>query len=411
MKKNNKAMHLFVLIMFFLFFSPIFNNSFRLNIQKKIFLSENDVSNYQILNGVKYDVAINYTVTRTSVSNQEYYYKIPRLNNRTPYSNLTSYTPPYQESELLFNKITGSNDDPHYLVDRFNNTYDLFNATLSKGDSLTFSQNYIVRLNEISFQNVDYDDIGEYNYSDIIFDLYCNRSVQYYNTSDEDLIYAYENEIGILKSDNPIEIAKKICDWIAQNIQYEIQVPERGASWAYKEKKGDCSEYADLLITLLRIGNIPARKVTGFVLSNQIPFKPNIGDVYTFYFNDSGDNLLGHAWVEYFVPNIGWIACDPTWYSAGGDYFNKIDYQRLGFNIGQWFYYPPSDNVSEYINPPIGYPTTTDYSYILKITVLETFYAQDYLPYIILGISLAVIAIGVGYYVIRRRKKTREIVY
>jgi transglutaminase-like putative cysteine protease len=224
------------------------------------------------------------------------------------------------------------------------------------------------------------------------------------------LINAYNSEIGISESDNPIQKAKKIIDWIAENINYEVQASERGASWAYNNKKGDCSEYADLLITLLRIGKIPARKVTGFVLSTQIPFRPSVGEIYTYSFSDSEDSLLGHAWVEYFVPNIGWIATDPTWYTGGGNYFNKIDYQRFGFNVGQWFYYPPSENVSEYINPPPNYSSATD-SYVFKVTVLETNYAPDYLPYIILGISIAVVAIGAGYYILKKRKRSRETIY
>jgi len=87
------------------------------------------VSNYNITQSVKYDVEINFTLTHKSGPGNNYYFKFARLNNRMPNSTETKYTPPYQESELLYNNIAGYSVINMGHNDQFNNTYDLFNAT------------------------------------------------------------------------------------------------------------------------------------------------------------------------------------------------------------------------------------------------------------------------------------------
>ncbi len=342
--------------------------------------ASNGVSNFNILQSVKYRVDINYSVSQ-SQGESKYYFKIPRLDNRTQYSPLTRYCPPYQESELLYNHIT--HDVSTYsenlgFHDRFNNTYDAFNATLngSSSHSVKISQSYNVTLNQISFSDIQDSDIGSYNYSDIMFDLYCNISREYMNTSDPDLISLSNNIVD--SGDNPVEKASKIISWISSYIEYFSQSDHKGASWAYENRKGDCSEYADLMITLLRIQNIPARKITGLLVSNDPTFRPVVGQEYTYNWGNTGkpDDTLGHAWVEYYVPAIGWIACDPTW-NEGGNYFNQIDYLRFGFTAGSWIKNALGNNTSEF-----GYPSLLgeslagdpvyEYDYEFKLTILET---------------------------------------
>jgi hypothetical protein len=59
---------------------------------------------------------------------------------------------------------------------------------------------------------------------------------------------------------------------------------------------GVCQDYAHLFIAVCRYNGIPARYVSGYIFPD--------------------DQLLGalqmHAWVEAFVPDIGWIGIDPT---------------------------------------------------------------------------------------------------
>ncbi len=65
---------------------------------------------------------------------------------------------------------------------------------------------------------------------------------------------------------------------------------------ALKLKKGVCQDYAHIFIAMARANKIPARYVSGYL--------------------NQGKKFLGasfmHAWVEAFIPQLGWIGFDPT---------------------------------------------------------------------------------------------------
>jgi transglutaminase-like putative cysteine protease len=356
-------------------------------------------------------VIVNFTLIHKSGPGN-YYFKFARLNNRVPNSTTTRYTPPYQESRLLFNRVIGNN--PNALAmgidDRFNNTYDLFNATLASEGIIKLNQKYIITLNAIKFQVIQESEIGTYDTSNYMFDLYCNKSEIYYERNDPSLI-ALSNSI-VSPSDNPVEKAQKIFTWVSDNIEYNGNLPlqERGALWAYQNLEGDCSEYTSLMVTLLRIQNIPARKITGFVISNNYNLEPTVGDKWNFITSDSTDKILGHAWVEYYIPSIGWIACDPTWNTAT-NYFNTIDYLRFNSNVGSNFFIPPSGTVSEFLNPIFSYSMGADYDFEfkIKISVLESDFAPINLLSLIINISIIIAIPSVAILLIlvikSRRKK------
>ena len=69
-------------------------------------------------------------------------------------------------------------------------------------------------------------------------------------------------------------------------------------------KKGHCEYFASALVVMLRSLKIPARLVTGFLAHNQNPL--------TGYFEVRA--LDGHAWVEAYVDDIGWLLLEPTAY-------------------------------------------------------------------------------------------------
>ncbi|MFX0010652.1 MAG: transglutaminase family protein [Candidatus Hermodarchaeota archaeon] len=370
------------------------------------------VSHYHINQSVTYQVELNYTFTHIKVTPQQYYFKVARLNDRQPNSTLTQYCPPYQEASLLYNSITGYDFLIMGYHDKFNNTYDLFNATLSNSDTITLSQKYLIKLNGVEFGAIQSSDIGAYDTADKMFDLYCNQSETYYERDDPDLIAA-SNRI-VSPSDNPLEKARKISENITSYLTYDGNLPaqEMGALWAFNNKRGDCSEYSSLMITLLRIQGIPARKVTGFLLKSNDNVVPEVGRVFNFYATDSGDsNILGHAWVEYYIPEIGWIACEPQIASS----YKKIDSFRFNLNVGAWFFVPGASPGYNYVSefPHIPSPVAYDhdaytFSYNMKITVLESdsMFIEIVIIAIIAGIVGAVI-IGVVL-VVRANKKKRK---
>lgn len=64
------------------------------------------------------------------------------------------------------------------------------------------------------------------------------------------------------------ETAERTFRWVAANIKYDgYSSYDRGALYALKEKKGDCSEFTYLFVALCRANGIPARAVGGYVCS------------------------------------------------------------------------------------------------------------------------------------------------
>ncbi len=63
-----------------------------------------------------------------------------------------------------------------------------------------------------------------------------------------------------------------------------------------ENRHGVCQDFSHLFIAIARLNKIPARYVSGFLHQG------------SGYFGDS----QMHAWVEAYIPNIGWIGFDPT---------------------------------------------------------------------------------------------------
>ncbi|MEM4735371.1 MAG: transglutaminase-like domain-containing protein, partial [Candidatus Thorarchaeota archaeon] len=81
---------------------------------------------------------------------------------------------------------------------------------------------------------------------------------------------------------------------VRERVKLKTHLNERrGAARALREKEGDCDEHADLLVTLARAVQIPARRVVGH------------------YFRDE-DRSEAHAWCEVLLQRYGWVPVDPA---------------------------------------------------------------------------------------------------
>ena len=98
----------------------------------------------------------------------------------------------------------------------------------------------------------------------------------------------------------------KIRDYIATTFAYDIKYPKapKGVDpliyFAEYSHKGKCTHFATYMALMLRYFEIPARVVGGYVtdaVANE--------DVDVYKEN-------AHAWVEVYVPNLGWATIDPT---------------------------------------------------------------------------------------------------
>ncbi|WP_425617355.1 transglutaminase domain-containing protein [Anatilimnocola sp. NA78] len=65
----------------------------------------------------------------------------------------------------------------------------------------------------------------------------------------------------------------------------------------FTSQQGVCQDFSNLFICLARLMGIPARYVCGYVYCPQL---------------DSLQSVASHAWVELYIPNVGWKGFDPT---------------------------------------------------------------------------------------------------
>ncbi len=104
-----------------------------------------------------------------------------------------------------------------------------------------------------------------------------------------------EDEAKKLSAGKPMETAAAIHAWTADRITYSGYVAnERGARYAYKNQKGDCTEYMDLFVALSRAAGIPARGLGGFICPESANLAP----------------AGYHNWAEFYDGKT-WQAADP----------------------------------------------------------------------------------------------------
>src|SRR5262249_5077307 len=125
----------------------------------------------------------------------------------------------------------------------------------------------------------------------------------------------------------PLEQARAIYDYLLATMKYDKTVPgwgngdtERGCDI----RKGNCTDFHSLFISLARAKGIPARFVIGF------PLTAADGHVAGY-----------HCWAEFYVRGRGWIPVDASDASKSSDpavrdyLFGHLDPNRVQFTVGR----------------------------------------------------------------------------
>ena len=100
---------------------------------------------------------------------------------------------------------------------------------------------------------------------------------------------------------------------VTRHMKYELGVSLDRAEEILKDGRGDCLEYATLLVALLRARGVPARVASGVAYAGSVP--PTFGY---------------HAWAEAWVDGH-WVAVDPTW----DEY--PVDATHITFDLDEGF--------------------------------------------------------------------------
>lgn len=126
---------------------------------------------------------------------------------------------------------------------------------------------------------------------------------------------AHLSRIGNLTGQSERAIAAMIEAYVSGIARYDLDTERMPgdeddfAMWFLNEaESGYCIHYATAATVLLRAAGVPARYVSGYAVRAEA----NTTVVVT--------ENKAHAWVEYFVPDTGWLVLDPTpasWYPDG----------------------------------------------------------------------------------------------
>jgi transglutaminase-like putative cysteine protease len=120
----------------------------------------------------------------------------------------------------------------------------------------------------------------------------CDLNTEPYIESDHPAIVRVAHR---LRSADALETVANISDWVSANLSYSgYSGRERGAYYALKYKKGDCTEFADLFVALCRANNIAARRIGGYISPEDAVLKAR--DY--------------HNWAEFYENGV-WKIADP----------------------------------------------------------------------------------------------------
>lgn len=105
---------------------------------------------------------------------------------------------------------------------------------------------------------------------------------------------------------NEYEAVSAITNHVSDFIKYTFNPPQYDALYTLETRSGNCQNFAHLNIALLRSVGIPARIVGGITLKDS--WKVPIDSKNTIV-QSMGQG--GHAWIEIFFPDLGWLPYDP----------------------------------------------------------------------------------------------------
>ena len=117
-------------------------------------------------------------------------------------------------------------------------------------------------------------------------------------------LLAFGREIDLRRRDDPLSVLRELNAAVHDGFAYNSESTHVNSPIddALESRSGVCQDFAHLFITLARELGIPCRYVSGYLFHRS-------GD------GEDGDRSAedgSHAWVEAFLPGLGWVGFDPT---------------------------------------------------------------------------------------------------
>jgi transglutaminase-like putative cysteine protease len=118
-----------------------------------------------------------------------------------------------------------------------------------------------------------------------------------------------------MRLDTPYAKVRAISDYLIQNCEYSLHAPAVPSTqdavvfFLTQSHAGACDMFASSMVLMLREMGVPARVVTGYIQPEATPQNLRGTRERPTWIVRERD---AHAWVEYYVPKMGWLSYDPT---------------------------------------------------------------------------------------------------
>lgn len=191
--------------------------------------------------------------------------------------------PPYQQ----LNSRTISPKNFKLLIDEYGNEYAEFDfSEHPAGAEIKIEIEYQVTVNELSYT----------------LEICEGSSLQKFTQPELRVESANPQIVAMAENlSRDVETAcqkvRTFYDYVGDELVYSYNRNDWGAQAALGPMGADCTEYSSLMMALSRAAGIPARYFEGLL-----------------YLEGETENLAKteHAWLDVYLPGIGWVAMDPT---------------------------------------------------------------------------------------------------
>lgn len=115
--------------------------------------------------------------------------------------------------------------------------------------------------------------------------------------------------------------ANGLFDWAHTNITYTLITTPPTSEWVLTNKQGQCRDYTNVSLALLRTAGIPVKRMSGWIVLTG-EWSPPAGLAPFMKGTTPDGRIIGsHAWTQVCLPEEGWTFADATW-----GYFEDVPY-------------------------------------------------------------------------------------
>jgi transglutaminase-like putative cysteine protease len=120
-------------------------------------------------------------------------------------------------------------------------------------------------------------------------------------TTPTDALHQFALAIGLSRRDDPLTTLRHLTTTLYQQFAYEPSTThvDSPIDEALRARAGVCQDFSHIMATLVRGLGIPCRYVSGYIAPRESRH------------DRAGDNAT-HAWIEAWLPPLGWVGFDPT---------------------------------------------------------------------------------------------------